>query len=106
MTSQALELRVIVDPRIGDRRPVNVRACAWLPGEDPVPIVIEDLSSYDFRASVPLALEERTMVRIGLPTGHLPHAMVARIGHDRVAFRFMSPIGAEALRALTEDGLA
>ena len=99
----ALKIRVSVDPRRGDRLPVVIPATAWLPGEDPVSITIAELSSFDLRATIPLELEAGALIRIGLPTGSAPHALVTRIEEDRVGCRFMSPIGVTEFTALTGD---
>ena len=94
-------MRVSVDPRRGERLPVAIPATAWLPGEDPVAITITDLSTYDLRAVMPLELTEGALVRIGLPTGSKPHALVTRIDDGVAGCRFMSPIGVAELQALT-----
>ena len=99
-----LKVRVSVDPRRGDRLPVAIPATAWLPGEEPVVITIADVSSYDLRATIPLELDEGALIRIGLPTGSAPHALVTRIEEDHVGCRFMSPIGNTELTALTCAG--
>ncbi len=100
----ALKIRVSVDPRRGDRLPVVIPATAWLPGEDPVGITIAELSSFDLRATIPLELEEGALIRIGLPTGSAPHALVTRIEEDHVGCRFTSPITVTELGELTGTG--
>ncbi len=100
MAAGALKVRVSVDPRRGERKPVAIPATAWLPGEEPVAITIIDLSSYDLRADIPLALEEGSLIRIGLPTGTKPHALVTRIEEKEVGCRFMSPISLGELHVL------
>ncbi len=104
MAAGALKVRVSVDPRRGERRPVAIPATAWLPGEDPVVITIADLSSYDLRADIPLELAEGSLIRIGLPTGSKPHALVTRIEEHEVGCRFMSPIGIAELSDLLGGG--
>ena len=101
MEKESTEVRVIVDPRRGERRNVRVQATAWLPGQEPVAILIEDLSTYDFRAAIPLDLSERTMIRVSLPNGQLSQAAVERIEDTHVACRFMPPIAARDLQALS-----
>ena len=101
MTAGGMKVRVSVDPRRGERLPVAIPATAWLPGEDPVAITITDLSTYDLCAVIALELSEGALIRIGLPTGSKPHALVTRIEEGVAGCRFMSPIGGAELQALT-----
>jgi len=98
----AKKIEVVVDPRRGERRAVSIAATAWLPGEQPVAIRIEQLSSYDLRATIPLTLEPGALIRIGLPTGSSPHALVTRIDDDLVGCKFMLPIGSDEFSALVK----
>ena len=92
-----------IDPRTGERLAVQIRATARLPDGEPVPITIEDLSISGFRAQIPLKLQPGTLLRIGLPTGRSPHALVVRTVGESFGCAFMGPLDPEEHALLTGE---
>jgi len=92
--------QVVSDPRSGDRQAVVVQATARLLVGEAVPITIENLSSSGFRAAIPLDLKPGMLLRIGLPTGRSPHAIVARVDGDQYGCAFTAPLDPEDLELL------
>ncbi len=89
--------RARVDPRTGERLPVEISATARLPAGEPVTITIDDLSLGGFRATVPLPLKPGMLLRIGLPTGRSPHAIVVRSEGESIGCAFTAPLELDAL---------
>lgn len=92
--------RQAIDPRTGERLPVEILATARQPAGAPVAITINDLSMSGFRATIPLAVTPGMLLRIGLPTGRSPHAMVVRTDGDSVGCSFMAPLEPGELKLL------
>lgn len=84
--------RQTIDPRTGERLAVQIPATARLPDGAPVPITIQDLSISGFRAKIPLKLQPGMLLRIGLPTGRSPHALVVRALDESFGCAFMGPL--------------
>ena len=95
--------RQTIDPRTGERLAVQIPATARLPDGAPVPILIRDLSISGFRAEIPLKLQPGTLLRIGLPTGRSPHALVVRAVDDGFGCAFIGALDAEEHALLTGD---
>ncbi len=95
--------RTKVDPRTGERIAVEIFATARLPAGEPVAIKIDDLSLSGFRAVVPLALKPGMLLRVGLPNGRSPHAIVVRSEGEKVGCAFMAPLEPVELNALLGD---
>ena len=89
--------------RSGERLAVTIPATARLPAGERLPIMIEDLSLSGFRAAIPLALQAGMLLRIGLPTGRSPHAIVVRTEGDRVGCQFLAPLDPAELSVLTAE---
>ena len=97
----------VIDPRQAARSPVLLSAMVRLPAGDSVEATILDLSAIGFRAKVPLALAEGSLLRVSLPIGKMPHARVIWIGEDCVGCEFIAPLGADEARLISEiwDGV-
>jgi hypothetical protein len=96
------KLHVVIDPRQADRRPVLLGATIRLPGGDVADATVTDLSPIGFSARVAAALTVGMKVRIDLPVGSAPSALIAWIDGDRIGCTFIVPLANDEVRLIAE----
>lgn len=96
------EVQVTIDPRRSRRRTVRVPAAASLRIGDTVSITIDDLSAVGFSAAIPLPLAPGSLLRVALPVGRMPEAVVIRLDERKVVCEFMAPLTAPEIDVMSD----